>query len=74
MADDDPGNIVTMYIRKTTRKHKDKTYTELSPFQIAATPQGPRQKVIGSLGDLKHRPKEEYLKPIRNVEATRNAV
>ena len=32
-----------MYIRKTTRKHKNKTYTSYLLVESVATPKGPRQ-------------------------------
>jgi len=58
-----------MYIRTTTRKYKDKTYTNYLLVESLHTPKGPRQKVICSLGDLTPRPKEEWLKLARRVEA-----
>jgi transposase len=58
-----------MYIRTTTRKYKGKTYTNYLLVESVHTPKGPRQKVISSLGDLKPRPKEEWLKLARKVEA-----
>lgn len=61
--------IVTVYIRTTTRKYRGKTYTNYLLVESLHTPKGPRQKVICSLGDLKPRPKEEWLKLARKVEA-----
>lgn len=58
-----------MYIRTTTRKYRGKTYTNYLLVESVHTPKGPRQKVICSLGDLKPRPKEEWLKLARKVEA-----
>ena len=58
-----------MYIRKTTRKYKSRTYTNYLLVESLHTPKGPRQKVICSLGDLKPRPKKEWLKLARKVEA-----
>jgi len=58
-----------MYIRTTTRKYKGKTYTNYLLVESLHTPKGPRQKVVCSLGDLKPRPKEEWLKLARKVEA-----
>ena len=63
------GHIVTMYIRKTTRKYKDKTYTNYLLVESRHTSKGPRQKVICSLGDLEPRPRDEWLKLARKVEA-----
>ena len=62
-------HIVTMYIRKTTRKYKSRTYTNYLLVESLHTPKGPRQKVICSLGDLKPRPKKEWLKLALKVEA-----
>jgi transposase len=58
-----------MYIRTTTRKYRGKTYTNYLLVESVHTPKGPRQKVICSLGDLKPRPKGEWLKLARKVEA-----
>ena len=60
---------MTLYIRTTTRKYRGKTYTNYLLVESLHTPKGPRQKVICSLGDLKPRPKEEWLKLARKVEA-----
>ncbi len=58
-----------MYIRKTTRKHKNKTYTSYLLVESVATPKGPRQKTICSLGDLSPRPRDEWLKVARKMHA-----
>jgi len=58
-----------MYIRKTTRKYKGKTYSNYLLVESHHTANGPRQKVICSLGDLKPRPREGWLKLARQVEA-----
>lgn len=58
-----------MYIRKTTRKHKHKTYTSYLLVESVATPKGPRQKTICSLGDLSPRPREEWLKIASKMHA-----
>jgi transposase len=60
--------IVTMYVRQTTRRYKDKTYTNYLLVESIHTPKGPRQKVICSLGDLSPRPAEEWLRLARRVE------
>jgi hypothetical protein len=57
-----------MYIRTTTRKYKGKTYTNYLLVESVHTSKGPRQKVICSLGDLKPRPKAEWLELARKVE------
>jgi len=57
-----------MYVRKTTRRYKDKTYTNYLLVESVHTPKGPRQKVICSLGDLSPRPAHEWLTLARKVE------
>jgi len=51
-----------MYIRKTVSKQGGKTYTNYLLVESVATPKGPRQKTICSLGDLGPRTREEWLK------------
>jgi hypothetical protein len=51
--------IVTMYVRQTTRRYKDKTDTNYLLVESIHTPKGPRQKVICSLGDLRGYPERE---------------
>jgi len=58
-----------MYIRKTTRRYKDKTYQNYMLVESVATPKGPRQKVVCSLGNLAPRPREQWLQLARKVEA-----
>ena len=50
-----------MYIRKTSRTYKGKTYTNYLLVESIVTPQDPRQKTICSLGDLTPRPKQDWL-------------
>ena len=57
-----------MYVRKTTRRYKDKSYTNYLLVESVHTPNGPRQKVICSLGDLSPRPAEDWLRLARKVE------
>ena len=57
-----------MYVRKTTRRYKHKTYTNYLLVESVHTPNGPRQKVICSLGDLSPRPAEDWLRLARKVE------
>ena len=52
-----------MYIRKSSRLYKGKTYTNYVLVESVLTPKGPRQKTICSLGDLSPRRREEWLKP-----------
>ena len=50
-----------MYIRKSSRTYKDKTYSNYVLVESVLTHKGPRQKIICSLGDLRPRPKAEWL-------------
>ena len=58
-----------MYIRKTTRKYKHKTYENYLLVESVHTPNGPRQKVICSLGDLKPKPRGEWLRLAHKIES-----
>ena len=57
-----------MYIRRSTRTYKGKTYTNYVLVESVQTPKGPRQKTICSLGDLSPRPREEWLKLAHKLE------
>ncbi len=57
-----------MYIRRSTRTYKGTTYTNYLLVESVQTPKGPRQKTICSLGDLKPRPREEWLALARKLE------
>ena len=57
-----------MYIRRSTRTYKAKTYTNYVLVEAVQTPKGPRQKTICSLGDLSPRPREEWLKLAHKLE------
>jgi transposase len=50
-----------MYIRKSSRTYNGKTYTNYILVESVLTPKGPRQKNICSLGDLRPRPRAEWL-------------
>ena len=50
-----------MYIRRTTRHVKGKTYHNHLLVESVATPNGPRQRVICSLGALAPAPKTTWL-------------
>ena len=63
-----PVLIVTMYVRKTTRRYKDKTYTNYLLVESVHTANGPRQKVVCSLGDLSPRTAEDWLRLVHKVE------
>jgi transposase len=49
-----------MYIRRSTRKYKGKTYTNYLLVESVHTPKGPRQRTICSLGNLAPAPAEEW--------------
>src|SRR5712692_5358230 len=57
-----------MYIRKAARTYKGKTYTNHLLVETVSTPQGPRQKVICSLGDLSPRPRAQWLALAHKLE------
>jgi transposase len=57
-----------MYIRKSTRSYKGRTYTNYVLVKSVQTPKGPRQKTVCSLGDLSSRPREEWLRLTRKIE------
>ena len=50
-----------MYIRKTKRQFKGKTYLNHLLVESVQTPQGPRQRTICSLGSLEPAPVEHWL-------------
>jgi len=57
-----------MYIKRTHRHYKGKTYTNHLLVESVHTAKGPRHKVICSLGDLRPRPREEWLKLAHRIE------
>ena len=57
-----------MYIRKTVRRYKDKTYVNFLLVESVLTDKGPRQKVICSLGDLSPSPPEQWLALARKLQ------
>src|SRR5271169_2576148 len=57
-----------MYIRRSTRTYKDRTYTNYVLVESVQTPKEPRQKTICSLGDLSPRPREDWLKLAHKLE------
>src|SRR5262245_32921592 len=50
-----------MYIRRSTRTYKGKTYTNHLLVESVQTPKGPRQRTICSLGSLEPGPVEDWL-------------
>ena len=57
-----------MYIRRSIRSYKGRTYTNYVLVESIHTPKGPRQKTICSLGDLGARSREEWLKLTGKIE------
>jgi transposase len=57
-----------MYIRKTVRRYKDKTYVNFLLVESVLTDKGPRQRVVCSLGDLSPRPPEQWLALARKLQ------
>ncbi len=59
-----------MYIRRTTRRVKGKTYHNHLLVESIATPNGPRQRVICSLGALAPAPKAVWLGLAQKLHAS----
>ena len=57
-----------MYIRKSTRSYRGKTYTNHLLVESVQTLKGPRQRTVCSLGDLSPRPGKEWLKLACKIE------
>jgi len=57
-----------MFIRKTTRRYKGRTYTNYLLVESVRTDKGPRQRTVCSLGDLSPRPKAEWLRLAHRIE------
>lgn len=58
-----------MYIRKTTRTYKGKTYTNHLLVESVHTSKGPRQRTICSLGSLEPGPVENWLALAHKLES-----
>ena len=58
-----------MFIRKTVKRYKVRTYTNYLLVEAVSTPQGPRQKTICSLGDLSPGPPRKWQSLVGRVEA-----
>lgn len=59
-----------MYIRKSTRNYKGKTYTNYLLVESVQTPKGPRQRIVCSLGSLAPAPQEEWLALAHKLETS----
>jgi transposase len=57
-----------MYIRKSIRSYKGRTYTNYVLVESVHTAKGPRQKTICSLGDLSPRPRQAWIELARKIE------
>ena len=58
-----------MYLRKTVKQYKGKSYVNHLLVESVATPRGPRQKLICSLGSLAPAPREDWLRLAHKLEA-----
>jgi len=58
-----------MYIRKSTRTYKGKTYTNHLLVESVQTAKGPRQRTICSLGSLEPAPAEDWLGLAHKLQA-----
>ncbi len=58
-----------MYIRRSTRKYKGKTYTNYLLVESVHTSKGPRQRTICSLGNLAPAPAQEWRDLARRLES-----
>ena len=59
-----------MYIRKTTKSYKGKTYDNYLLVESVSRPKGPRQKILCSLGSLAPAPRQEWLALAHRMEAS----
>jgi transposase len=59
-----------MYIRKTTKTHRGKSYSNYLLVESVHTPKGPRQRIICSLGSLAPAPPEQWLDLAHRLEAS----
>ena len=57
-----------MYIRKSIRSYKGRSYVNYILVELVHTAKGPRQKTVCSLGDLGARPAAEWLKLAGKIE------
>ena len=59
-----------MYIRKTSRIYKGKTYINHLLVESVQTPDGPRQRTVCSLGSLEPAPAEDWLALAHKLESS----
>ena len=58
-----------MYLRRSTRKYKGKTYTNYLLVESVHTPKGPRQHTVCSLGNLAPAPAQQWRHLARRLES-----
>jgi hypothetical protein len=56
-----------MYIRRTTKQGKSRSYHNFLLVETVKTAKGPRQRVLCSLGDLSARSESEWLRLVGRV-------
>jgi transposase len=61
---------ILVFIRKTVKQYKDRTYTTYLLVESVSTPQGPRQRTICSLGDLSPGPRSKWMGLVGRIEAS----
>ena len=59
-----------MYIRKTTKTNKGKSYDNYLLVESLSTPKGPRQKIVCSLGSLAPAAREHWLDLAHRMQAS----
>ena len=59
-----------MYIRRTTKTHKGKSYTNYLLVESVHTSKGPRQRIICSLGSLAPAPREQWRSLAHRLQAS----
>jgi transposase len=58
-----------VYIRRTRKQYKGKSYFNYVLVESQSTPKGPRQKTVCSLGSLEPAPREQWLALAQRIEA-----
>jgi len=58
-----------VFIKRTTKRYKGKTYVNHLLVESLATPKGPRHRVICALGALAPAPREEWLALAHKIAA-----
>jgi hypothetical protein len=61
--------LVSVYIRKTRKTYKGKTYDNYLLVESVSTPEGPRQKIFCSLGSLAPAPRQHWLDLAHRMQA-----